>query len=106
MWFARRKRVAHLPSPDEWPEPKDFLPAYPDACAIIGGQPPENLKEFSPRNVSQEQKNVGRCPKPFWQASRPLVSSSDMAIVCLARTRSIGSAGSFVFDVSRVLPGC
>lgn len=45
--------------------PKDFLLAYLETCAISGGQPPENLKEFLPWNLSQEQKDAWRCPEPF-----------------------------------------
>lgn len=45
--------------------PKHFLLAYFQACAISGGQPPENIAQFLPWNLSQEQKDAWRCPEPF-----------------------------------------
>jgi len=45
--------------------PKHFFLAYLEACAINGGHPPENLNEFLPWNLSQEQKDAWRCPEPL-----------------------------------------
>jgi len=36
--------------------PKKFLIAYFDACAENGGKPPDNLNDFLPWNMSDEQK--------------------------------------------------
>ena len=46
-------------------DPKKWFFAYFEACAENGGRPPENLDEFMPWNLSEEQKDAWRCPEPF-----------------------------------------
>jgi len=46
-------------------DPKKWFLAYFEACAENGGQPPENLDEFMPWNLSEEHKAAWHCPEPF-----------------------------------------
>ena len=46
-------------------DPKKWFFAYFEACAEHGGRVPENLDEFMPWNLSQQQKDAWRCPEPF-----------------------------------------
>jgi transposase len=46
-------------------DPKKWFFAYFEACAEHGGRVPENLDEFMPWNLSQQQKDTWRCPEPF-----------------------------------------
>lgn len=46
-------------------DPKKWFTAYFEACANNGGRPPENLDEFLPWNLSEEQKDTWHCPEPF-----------------------------------------
>lgn len=46
-------------------DPKKWFFGYFEACAENGGRPPENLDEFMPWNLSEEQKDAWRCPEPF-----------------------------------------
>jgi len=45
--------------------PKKWFLAYFEACAENGGRVPENLDEFLPWNLSEQQKDAWRCPEPF-----------------------------------------
>ena len=44
-------------------DPQQFLLAYFDACAHHGGQPPENLDQWLPWNLSEAQKHAWAYPK-------------------------------------------
>ncbi|MGB2985054.1 MAG: IS66 family transposase [Phycisphaerae bacterium] len=46
-------------------DPKKWFSAYFEACAENGGRVPENLDEFMPWNLSEQQKEAWRCPEPF-----------------------------------------
>ena len=46
-------------------DPKKWFFAYFEACAKHGGRVPDNLDEFMPWNLSQQQKDAWRCPEPF-----------------------------------------
>ncbi len=46
-------------------DPKKWLFAYFEACAQSGGRPAENLDEFMPWKLSEEQKEAWSCPEPF-----------------------------------------
>jgi len=46
-------------------DPKKWFFAYFEACAKNGGRVPENLDEFLPWNLSEQQKDAWRCPEPF-----------------------------------------
>lgn len=46
-------------------DPKKWFFAYFEACAANGGRPPDNLDEFLPWNLSEQQKDAWRCPEPF-----------------------------------------
>jgi transposase len=46
-------------------DPHKWLFAYFEVCAKNGGCPPENLDEFLPWNLSQQQKDAWSCPEPF-----------------------------------------
>jgi len=46
-------------------DPQKWFTAYFEACAPNGGRPPENLDEFLPWNLSDEQKEAWACPEPF-----------------------------------------
>ena len=43
-------------------DPKKFLAAYFEACARNGGRAPEDLDDFLPWNLSEEQKALWRYP--------------------------------------------
>lgn len=43
--------------------PKKFLKAYLEACAQNRGKPPDNIDDFLPWNLSEEQKSVWQYPK-------------------------------------------
>lgn len=45
--------------------PRNFLRAYFEACALNGGHSPENLQEFLPWNLAPEQKDAWAYPEPF-----------------------------------------
>ena len=45
--------------------PKRFLRACLEACAVNGGRPPENLEAFLPWNLTDQQKAAWRGPEPF-----------------------------------------
>ena len=45
--------------------PTRFFQAYFEACAANDGQPPENLEDLLPWNLSQEQKDAWHYPEPF-----------------------------------------
>ena len=45
--------------------PKHFMLAYLEACAINGGKPPENIDTFLPWNLSEQQKAAWGYPEPF-----------------------------------------
>ena len=44
-------------------DPQKFLVAYFEACAQNGGRAPENLDDFLPWNLSEEQKAAWRYPE-------------------------------------------
>lgn len=44
-------------------DPQKFLTSYFEACARNGGRAPENLQEFLPWNLSEEQKAAWRYPE-------------------------------------------
>ena len=46
-------------------DPKKWFFAYFEACARNGGRVPDNLDEFMPWNLSEQQKDAWRCPEPF-----------------------------------------
>lgn len=46
-------------------DPKKWFTAYFEACAENGGRVPDNLDEFMPWNLSEEQKDAWHCPEPF-----------------------------------------
>lgn len=46
-------------------DPKKWLSAYFEACALNGGRPPEDLDAFLPWNLSQEQRQAWELPEPF-----------------------------------------
>jgi len=46
-------------------DPKKWFFAYFEACAENYGRPAENLDEFMPWNLSEQQKDAWCCPEPF-----------------------------------------
>jgi len=46
-------------------DPKKWFTAYFEACAENGGRSPDNLDAFLPWDLSEEQKEIWRCPEPF-----------------------------------------
>jgi transposase len=46
-------------------DPKKWLSAYFEACALHGGRPPEDLDAFLPWNLSPEQREAWELPEPF-----------------------------------------
>jgi hypothetical protein len=45
--------------------PKRFLRAYLEACAVNGGRPPEDLEAFGSWNLTDQQKAAWGGPEPF-----------------------------------------
>jgi hypothetical protein len=45
--------------------PQKWFFAYFEACAENGGRVPDNLDEFLPWNLSEQQKDAWSCPEPF-----------------------------------------
>jgi transposase len=46
-------------------DPKKWFFAYFEACAENSGRPPDNIDEFMPWHLSDQQKDAWPCPEPF-----------------------------------------